>query len=986
MTLASWCQEAKRVAITKYTQNDGLSSYNITKIVRDVYGFMWVGTQEGLNRFDGKTFQSYSNSSPEKYRLGGSQVSDMAEDKKRNLLWVLTSYGDICGIDLRTRLIRKRITRAGHQKTLSDKWLRCLAVQGDTLWIGGHEVLSAYHITTDSLLAMPVAQQIGMQAGECNISRITFDAWGNMWVGSDGYGLAVLDPSFHLLASFRDQLRNGLPEKRKLRFWDMVHQNGIVYAATSWGLRRFQPGHSAITYLPNHTSLLPDTTEIQSITFASPDLLLFSTPSRFYSYNLFNQQLLAWYDVNGDNDWLTSTFSTFYDSTAQQIWVGTQAGLGSFSNSKAAFSVIHKSSVSDTRIRHAYALLPFAGNGIYAGDENGLFHVDLSTKEIIKIDEASTNLMLFKDATGHIFLSNKNGFFIVKGKQLTPAHLIFPCLKPLANDHLSCGLQFNDSLILFSSVIQKGLTVWNTRQGQLTVYHNDSARHPLEGLSIINFLYRNKKGTVFILTERSIIDFDPVTGKHATWQIPVPGITNIMDICETDSSYWMATYGNGVIETDKYFRIQKIISTGNGLSNNCIYRVFAHNNAAVIATTNNGLSIINCKNYFVKNYFQSDGIHSNAFEQVCGYQSDNKIYAGGVDGFTIIEPANFSTNPIPPRLYIDHITIHTRSGTIDTSDLAVTDMIIPNDVLQTTIRFSALNFSNPARVEYTYRIVELNSDWISLGKQNFINLIGLMPGNYTVLVRSCNEDGVCNATPLELHLAFLPKWYQTLLFKGLVLLLTAALVYAFVRYRINQIRKQQQIRKEIANDLHDDIGSTLNTVKIFTHLAKKEPQNQGHLHQIEDSLTQATIGLRDMIWVLDDNQDSLFELMERIKKFALPICQAHQIQFTGTIKADKNSRSISKTEKRNLLLISKEAINNSIKYAHCQNIWLELEQANHAITLTIRDDGKGFNLQEANEGNGLQNMQYRAKQISFAITIDSDINKGTVVKLVKKAN
>lgn len=116
----------------------------------------------------------------------------------------------------------------------------------------------------------------------------------------------------------------------------------------------------------------------------------------------------------------------------------------------------------------------------------------------------------------------------------------------------------------------------------------------------------------------------------------------------------------------------------------------------------------------------------------------------------------------------------------------------------------------------------------------------------------------------------------------------------------------------------------------------------------------------------------------------MPVCQANQIQFIAALKSDKNSKPISKTEKRNLLLVSKEVINNSIKYAHCQHIWFELEQANNAMTVTIRDDGKGFNLKQSNEGNGLKNMQYRARQISFVLTIDTGINKGTVVKLVKK--
>jgi signal transduction histidine kinase len=344
-----------------------------------------------------------------------------------------------------------------------------------------------------------------------------------------------------------------------------------------------------------------------------------------------------------------------------------------------------------------------------------------------------------------------------------------------------------------------------------------------------------------------------------------------------------------------------------------------------------------------------------------------------------------STPYFCPVLNWKNIRINRQSGVIDTTHIALQSLQVPSDVLQTTISFSALNYANPTRVSYHYRMVGLNGDWISLAQQNFVNLIGLNPGTYTLQVKACNEDNICNENPLELTLVYLPKWHQTWWFKILLLLTGVVLVQLIQQYRISQIKRQQQIRKEIANDLHDDIGSTLNTIKNFAYLSKLEPSNRDYLNKIDESLTVATFGLRDMIWVLDDTEDTIFELMDRIKRFALPACEANNIEFTGEIVSEKVSRNISKTEKRNLFLIAKESINNSIKYSRCRRIKVIIIQKNADMALVISDDGTGFDVKNATSGNGLKNIRYRSEQIKWSLEIASE-TAGTTVSLTKKSH
>ena len=211
-----------------------------------------------------------------------------------------------------------------------------------------------------------------------------------------------------------------------------------------------------------------------------------------------------------------------------------------------------------------------------------------------------------------------------------------------------------------------------------------------------------------------------------------------------------------------------------------------------------------------------------------------------------------------------------------------------------------------------------------------------------------------------------------------------SLFYAFYRSRIAQLSKQQNIRKDISSDLHDDIGSTLNSVKVFAHMAQSGREEKKYLDLIESSLTEATAGLRDMIWILDDLQDTINDLTERIKKFALPVCLAADIVFECSVEPDSRNQVLNKKEKRNILLISKEIINNAVKHSGCSrlNILFKKEAAKTAIIFS--DDGRGFERNNVEAGNGLNNLQRRADQAGYTLQLDTDPGKGTMITLQKK--
>jgi two-component sensor histidine kinase len=304
-----------------------------------------------------------------------------------------------------------------------------------------------------------------------------------------------------------------------------------------------------------------------------------------------------------------------------------------------------------------------------------------------------------------------------------------------------------------------------------------------------------------------------------------------------------------------------------------------------------------------------------------------------------------------------------------------------NNIMQVRISFHNLIYPYKGRIKYSYKINELHNYWIDLGNTNFVTLPIINPGTYHLQVKVTNEDGVWSE-PKELILVFEPKWYQTLWFYLSIALTVAGILYALYRYRITQIKKQHEIRKNIATDLHDDLGSTLNSVKVFTNLAIRGVKQEESLQQVKDNLTEATMSLRDMIWVLDDSLDTVDELITRLKQFALPVAAASNIEAIIKADSDVNSRQLTKEEKRNLFLICKEAINNSIKYAGASQIDVAITATGKKIQIVVADNGKGFNVDEVKKGYGLKNMQYRAGQVKYKVTLASSPGNGTQITIL----
>ncbi|MFT3678001.1 MAG: triple tyrosine motif-containing protein [Chitinophagaceae bacterium] len=619
----------------------------------------------------------------------------------------------------------------------------------------------------------------------------------------------------------------------------------------------------------------------------------------------------------------------------------------------------------------------------YAGGQNGLYFINSYTGTVRNISPGINYYHSFTDPKGNNIVSNDNGSFVWRNNRLIPLPAIY---KEFSGKQFvfNCHVRLNDSVIALGTRNFKGVIIWQPGKGIRRILDDN----PAGGLSenVINALYVDKKRNLWVAGDQSLTVFNGQLELVKNFS-PVNSVSKkayslFFDMYDSDSLYYVASYGQGVIVLDKTFNIVKELTTGSGLSSNSTYKLLPYQDSLLFVTSNNGLSVFHLKDADrYESYFESDGLQSNSFEENTGAVFNGHIYAGGTRGLSIINPSLLNEKRAGIPLFFDNLVVDMADGSkIDTIDVRLAHFNIPNNVTQTRLTFSAPVFFQSSKIEYQYRIKELHEHWIDLGNRNAIFFVGLAPGKYTIYIRARYPSEEWPEKFLTTTLVFSPKWFQTLAFKLAVLALIIGAVYFLYRFRITQMRKQEQIRKSIAIDLHDDIGSNLNSIKIFTHLAIKEENPQQHLTNIEESLTQTSAGLRDMIWILDDSKDTVEELVARIKKFAHPLCLAKNIELSCTIESDKIEDLVTKSEKRNLLLIAKEVINNAIKYANSSKIELTLSIKAKRKKLVIRDNGDGFDTASASAGNGLKNIQHRASQLRWLLVIESN-QQGTVVTI-----
>ena len=377
-----------------------------------------------------------------------------------------------------------------------------------------------------------------------------------------------------------------------------------------------------------------------------------------------------------------------------------------------------------------------------------------------------------------------------------------------------------------------------------------------------------------------------------------------------------------------------------------------------------------------KNGFIVDEMNKNCFTE----DAEGRLWIAAMNKIIYCEPEKLIRGSIPVVSKIKGLQSDSKIFTfISEKSKSAIIRLTPGDK-RLSFEFSGIVLINPGPLFFKYRLIGLSDIWSSVTKETSATFFNLRPGSYSFEV-CASIDGVnWSETSVTQKIVIQPFWYQTMLFKIVLGLMIFAIVLVIHRYRVNQLLKIEKIRNNISSDLHDEIGSTLSSINIYTGLAKKEINKEPLLDSISKNVNDVITKLDDLVWSINPVHDTIDSIIKRVNNYAEPFTKAKEITLNISVNTNLQTLRPSAEIRHHIYLILKELINNSVKHSKCTAISIVIEKGNKIIKMLVSDNGKGFEKNNIISGrNGLENINKRIGELNGLIDLESGEGKGTNV-------
>jgi signal transduction histidine kinase/sugar lactone lactonase YvrE len=543
------------------------------------------------------------------------------------------------------------------------------------------------------------------------------------------------------------------------------------------------------------------------------------------------------------------------------------------------------------------------------------------------------------------------------------------------------------------------------------VFENDSFKTAISRpASVLSFLDVGE-GKVLITSENGIYQYlNGETTEFKTNTIADSSIINCFAL--QGKNLWMGSRENGVIRYNMETGKALVINKNDGLRSDFIYNIVADKEGNIWVGTGFGIHKIRMNpddEPQITFYGKAQGItgmESN-INAVLKLQ-DGSIWFGTTNGAMHYQPSASVVSAAPSSIILQSVKLLGEStidpdwcDSIDTWYGIPYNLRLPPKYNSISFTFQAITLSGAQQMLYRYRIDGLDVPWSDWSATNSVSYSALPPGEYVFRVQ-CRGAGGQSSNELTYPFEIITPIQKTTWFRFSVLaaciLFGIFLQKAFTGRKerrkrlLTRLRAEEQakIRLRTAEDFHDEIGNKLTRINVLTNVLKSKinptPDTIRILGQIEDNTAQLYSGTRDILWSLKPSNDNLYEVLYRIRDFAIELFQDTNVAFTFEGIDEKwRAFRLPMDVSRNLIMIFKEALNNSLKYSKANSVSIEVTlRRKNVLQLVMRDDGEGFDVQQGKRGNGINNMLTRAGRMNGRLYIDSRHGKGTIISLTFK--
>jgi signal transduction histidine kinase/streptogramin lyase len=389
-------------------------------------------------------------------------------------------------------------------------------------------------------------------------------------------------------------------------------------------------------------------------------------------------------------------------------------------------------------------------------------------------------------------------------------------------------------------------------------------------------------------------------------------------------------------------------------------------------------------------YDRGDGMGSSQCTGSAWKARDGRIWFATMNGLTVVDPGALPQNRRPPPVVVE-------AALIDDKPAAFTDgkLIAPPGVHRLEIRYAGLNFTAPERVRYKYRLEGLEKGWVDAANRRFASFTRIPPGEYRFQVMAANNDGVWNTTGATLGVVAAPFFWQREWVQVLAAIAAIGIGIAVVRYwsgmrlrrRLAELEARHALENErgrISRDLHDSLGADLSQLALWSDLALQAKDRPGAMEERArdvSSLAREIIqNVEEIVWTVNPKNDSLDRFAGYLCEFAERTVTRAGLRFRWEAPDVIPECALPSDVRHHLFLVAKEALNNIVKHAGASEARLQLSFEDGRLEIVISDNGRGFG-SERTLGNGLDNMRERAAACGGDATIQSDLGKGTIIRI-----
>ncbi|MCP5053987.1 MAG: response regulator [bacterium] len=869
--------------ICRISIEDGLSQNTILSIFQDRNGFMWFGTQGGLNRYDGYEFQVYAHKPGLTNTLSNNFIYAILDDNE-GMLWLGTGNG-LDRFDPATGLFEERYSnQPGSPDSLSHNNVRALfRDKRGILWVGTQGGgLNRFHPDKNTFTHYKNQPGDSRSLSHDNVNCIVEDNRGNLWIGTSG-GLNRFHPDTGTFTRYLNDPTNSdsLSDNQVISI--AADEAGYTWIGT-WegGLNRIEPDTGNIkTYKhdPGNPGSLSHNMVSALLVSAAGELWV-GTDEGINRFDPQTQRFTRFYSHPGKPGGLSENriLSLFRDRDGD-TWIGTaNSGINQVNCGKKEFHLYRKEEENPNGLssNNIHAIYQDPGDdGILwigtRGDGLNRFHRQTQTVTVYKHEPGNPYSLgndqikaIHRDRSGTLWVGTFGAgiFRFLEEKKRFAAHRKNTRVRgSLSDDYIGCIFE-DRSGVLWVGTMNGGLNRYDKEARRFTVYRAEPGNPRALSSNFIRTIHQDPGGVFWIGTKGGGLNrFDETTGAFTHFRHQ-PGNPNslsydtILSIHrDKEGIYWIGTEGCGLNRFDPETGNFTLFTGREGLPDNTIYDIVEDNDGNLWLSTNRGLSKFNLSQKSFKNYDVNDGLQSNEFNSGAAFKSKSgEIFFGGVNGFNGFYPRRIKDNPVEPRILITDFKIFNRSvpvGKTTGGRLLLSKPIMETDTVNLSYKhtvisfdYTALNYKYAKRNRYAYILEGFETRWNYVEGRRFATYTNLGPGQYTFRVKGSNNDNVWNETGTSLKITVLPPVWSTWWFQTIIALVVFLLVLFFYRLRTRKEKAlNKRLEEEVARRTYEAEKARLTAVEANTSKSQFLARMS---HEIRTPLN-AVIGFIDML-------------------------------------------------------------------------------------------------------------------------------------------